>query len=41
MWTNVKISNKKELWLKTLVDSGCTYTRINKPRIEKLYNLYY
>lgn len=30
MYTNVKTSNRKKLWLKTLADSRCTYTRINK-----------
>ena len=26
MCTNIKTSNRKKLWLKTLVDLGCTYT---------------
>jgi len=30
MYTNIKISNRKKLWLKILVDSRCTYTGINE-----------
>jgi len=33
--TNVKISNRKELWLKALVDSICTHTGINKQLVKK------
>ena len=35
MYTNIKIKNRKELWLQTLVDSGCTHTRINKQLVKE------
>ena len=35
MHTNIKTSNEKKLWLKTLVDSECTYTGINKQLVEE------
>ena len=35
IYTNVKISNRKKLQFKILVDSGCTYTRINKQLIKE------
>jgi len=35
MQKNIKISNGKELWLKALVDSECTYTRINKQLVKE------
>ena len=34
MYTNIKTSNKKELWLKILVDSGYIYTGINKQLVK-------
>ena len=30
MQTNIKIFNRKELWLKALVNSGCTHIGIDK-----------
>ena len=39
MQMNVKTSNGKELQLKTLIDSGCTYTGINKQLVKKEKNL--
>jgi len=35
VYTNIKISNKKILQLKVLVDLGCTYTRINKQLVKE------
>jgi len=35
MWANVKIKNGKELWLKALVDSGCTHIRIDKQLVKE------
>ena len=35
MCKNVKTSNRKKLWLKALVDLGCTYTGINKQLVKK------
>ena len=35
MCTNIKTFNKKELWLKALVDSGCIYTRIDKQLVKE------
>ena len=35
MHTNIKTSNRKELWLKILVDSGYIYTGINKQLVKK------
>jgi len=35
MHTNIKISNRKELWLKVLVDSGYIYTVIDKQLVKK------
>ena len=35
MYTNIKISNGKELQLKALVDSGYTHTKINKQLVKK------
>jgi len=32
---NVKTSNRKKLWLKALVDLGCTHTGINKQLVKK------
>ena len=34
MYTNIKTSNKKKLWLKILVDSGYIYTGINKQLVK-------
>jgi len=34
VYTNIKTSNKKELWLKILVDSGYIYTGINKQLVK-------
>jgi len=33
--TNIKIKTGKELQLQALVDSGCTYTGINKQLVKK------
>ena len=35
MQTNVKTFNGKELWLKALVDSGCTHTGIDKQLVKE------
>ena len=35
MQTDVKTSNRKELWLKALVDSGCTHIRIDKQLVKE------
>ena len=35
MQTNIKTKNRKELRLQTLVDSGCTHTRIDKQLVKK------
>ena len=35
MCTNMKILNEKELQLKTLVNSGYTYTSINKQIVKE------
>jgi len=35
MHTNIKMKNGKELWLQALLDSGCTYTRINKQLVKE------
>jgi len=35
MHTNIKISNRKELWLKVLVDSGYIYTVIDKQLVKE------
>ena len=35
MHTNIKTSNRKKLWLKTLVDSGCTHIRIDKQLVKE------
>ena len=35
MYTNVKTKNKKELQLQALVNSGCTYIRINKQLVRE------
>ena len=35
MYTNVKISNRRKLWLKALVDSGCTHTGIDKQLVKE------
>jgi len=35
MHTNIKTKNGKELQLQTLVDSGCTHTRINKQLVKE------
>jgi len=34
MQANVKMKNRKNLKLKALVDSGCTYTEINKQLVK-------
>jgi len=31
----MKISNRKKLWLKALVDSGCTHTEIDKQLVKE------
>jgi len=33
--TNIKISNRKKLWLQALVDSECTHTEINKQLVKE------
>jgi len=33
--TNIKISNRKKLWLQALVDSECTHTKINKQLVKE------
>jgi len=35
MYTNMKTSNKKKLWLKAPVNSRCIYTGINKQLIKE------
>jgi len=35
MHTNIKMKNRKELRLQTLVDSRCTHTGVNKQLIKK------
>ena len=35
MQTNIKTKNRKELRLQTLVDSGCTHTRIDKQLVKE------
>jgi len=35
MQINVKTFNGKELWLKALVDSGCTHTGIDKQLVKE------
>ena len=35
MQTSIKTKNEKELWLQILVDSGYTYTRINKQLVKE------
>jgi len=35
MQTNIKIANRKELQLQTLVDSGCTHIKINKQLVKE------
>ena len=32
---NFKMKNRKELWLKALVDSGCTYMGIDKQLVKE------
>ena len=39
MHINIKTSNRKELWLKALVDSQCTHTRINKQFVTNFIQL--
>ena len=34
MYTNMKTANRKKLQLKTLVDSGYIYTRINQQLVK-------
>ena len=34
MWANIKIENRKQLKIKILVDSGCTYTGIDKQLVK-------
>ena len=36
MYTNIKTSNRKKLWLKALVDSGCTHTGIDKQLVKQI-----
>ena len=35
MQTNIKTFNRKELWLKALVDSGCTHIGIDKKLVKE------
>ena len=35
VYTNIKTKNRKELQLQVLVDSGCTYTKINKQLVKE------
>ena len=35
MYTNIKMTNRKKLQLKALVDSECTYVRIDKQLVKK------
>ena len=35
MCTNMKTENRKELWLKALVNSGCIHIGINKQLVKK------
>ena len=35
MQINIKTKNGKELWLQTLVDSGCTHMRIDKQLVKE------
>ena len=35
MQANIKMKNRKELQLKTLVDSGCTHTEIDEQLVKK------
>ena len=39
---NVKTANRKELWLKALVDSSCTHIIMQiGPRMERLQDLHH
>ena len=35
MYTNIKMKNGKKLWLQALVNSGCTYMKINKQLVKE------